>query len=143
MNGNRVNTTSSNLFRHRVPPAACSANGFQHPRRGLRIESPRQIICCKFKKISFFRSDPAKRSGSETACRKGCRPFAEIYFVFRGMNFGKRPKALIPFHRYSAREIRTPLEEHVCEAALYTLNRGVCHIHFTLSPDTNPEWPGI
>ncbi|MFA5321273.1 MAG: DUF4301 family protein [Smithella sp.] len=52
-----------------------------------------------------------------------------------GLNFAGFPKALIPFHRYSSGEIRTSLDEHICEASQYVRDKNdTCHIHFTLSP---------
>jgi len=51
-----------------------------------------------------------------------------------GLNFGWLPKALIPFHLYSAGEARTALEEHLFEAVQYVQGAGgVCHLHFTIS----------
>ncbi len=53
-----------------------------------------------------------------------------------GLNLGALPKALIPFHRYSDEDTRTPIEEHLIEAALYIADKnGICRIHFTVSPE--------
>lgn len=52
-----------------------------------------------------------------------------------GMNYGSLPKGLLKFHRY-ADGARTPLEEHLVEAALYACgDDGVAQVHFTVSPE--------
>jgi len=50
-----------------------------------------------------------------------------------GLNYGNNPKGLLPFHRY-ADFVRTPVEEHLVEAALYAATDGQCYLHFTVSP---------
>lgn len=53
----------------------------------------------------------------------------------RGLGLASLPKALIPFHRYPDHR-RTPLEEHLVEAAEYTRGKnGNVRIHFTVSPE--------
>lgn len=67
---------------------------------------------------------------------KDIRALLERILSENEMGFGALPKALIPFHRYSARESRSALEEHVTEAAFYLSDsQGVCHLHFTVSPE--------
>uniref|UniRef100_A0A832A633 DUF4301 family protein n=1 Tax=Desulfacinum infernum TaxID=35837 RepID=A0A832A633_9BACT len=52
-----------------------------------------------------------------------------------GLDLGRLPKALIPFHRYEDGP-RTALEEHLAEAArIVCLPNGVCPVHFTVSPE--------
>ncbi|MCR4965504.1 MAG: DUF4301 family protein [Bacteroidales bacterium] len=50
-----------------------------------------------------------------------------------GLDYGHKPKGMLAFHRYD-NEIRTSLEEHLVEAALYANNGGKCQLHFTISP---------
>lgn len=53
-----------------------------------------------------------------------------------GLDFGGLPKALVPFHAYRDGEVRTALEEHLREAAdLIADKRGICRLHFTVSPE--------
>ena len=40
-----------------------------------------------------------------------------------GLNYGQLPKGLLQFHAYDE-EVRTPLEEHLVEAALYAASKG-------------------
>jgi hypothetical protein len=51
----------------------------------------------------------------------------------RGLNLPNLPKGLIKFHLYPE-YVRTPFEEHMVEAAAYTLDEeGIVRIHFTVS----------
>lgn len=53
----------------------------------------------------------------------------------RGLNYGALPKGLLKFHCYFT-GCRTPVEEHLIEAAHYVKDRhGVCRLHFTISPE--------
>ena len=51
-----------------------------------------------------------------------------------GLNYGQLPKGLLLFHHY-ADGVRTPMEEHLVEAALYASSNGEAHIHYTVSHD--------
>ncbi len=57
----------------------------------------------------------------------------------RGLRYGHLPKALLLFHKYPGM-LRMSVEEHLVEAALYAKNQGVCHLHFTLSPEHREEF---
>lgn len=66
-------------------------------------------------------------------------PLIEYTLTKKGLNYAAMPKALIAFHKNSAtREIRTSLDEHFAEGALYARNSdGDVHLHFTVSPEFN------
>ena len=52
-----------------------------------------------------------------------------------GLNYGALPKGLLKFHRY-ADGVRTPLEEHLVEGALYAAGEtGEVNVHFTVSTE--------
>jgi hypothetical protein len=52
-----------------------------------------------------------------------------------GLNYGQLPKGLLKFHRY-VEGIRTPLEEHLVEGALYAAGAtGKVNVHFTVSTE--------
>lgn len=55
----------------------------------------------------------------------------------QGLNYGQLPKGLLLFHRYPE-GARTPMEEHLVEAALYAATNGQAHIHFTVSHNHLP-----
>lgn len=53
----------------------------------------------------------------------------------QGMNYRNLPKALLSFHKVPGTN-RTPLEEHLAEAAQYaTGHDGIARVHFTVSPE--------
>lgn len=47
-------------------------------------------------------------------------------------NFSNKPKAILPFHKYTT-HTATPIEEHLNESALYASSKGVSNLHFTIS----------
>ena len=49
-----------------------------------------------------------------------------------GLNYGQLPKGLLQFHSYD-NCVRTPMEEHLVEAALYASSQGEADVHFTVS----------
>jgi len=57
--------------------------------------------------------------------------------------YESRPKALIPFHRYPD-EVRTPLEEHLVEAAGYAADEsGLARLHLTVPPHAQEAIEGL
>lgn len=52
----------------------------------------------------------------------------------KGLNYGQLPKGLLLFHDYEDGP-RTPMEEHLVEAALYANSNGEANVHFTVSHD--------
>ena len=53
---------------------------------------------------------------------------------FTGMNYGSLPKGLLKFHTYSD-DVRTSVEEHFVEGALYAAMGSKVRLHFTVSPN--------
>ena len=52
-----------------------------------------------------------------------------------GLNYTRQPKGLLKFHRYPD-HARTPIEEHLMEAAAYAKDRTHrAQVHFTVSPE--------
>lgn len=47
-------------------------------------------------------------------------------------DFANKPKAIIPFHKYTT-HFSTPIEEHLHECAYYSCSNGISHMHFTVS----------
>ena len=61
----------------------------------------------------------------------------------RGLNYANLPKGLLEFHRYPDGS-RTAFEEHLVEAAEYVRNaRGICRLHFTVSPEHREGLEGL
>ncbi len=57
-------------------------------------------------------------------------------------NFGFLPKGLLPFHRYE-QGCRTPFEEHLYEAAQYSVSNNKAKIHFTISKIHKPYFEAL
>ena len=51
-----------------------------------------------------------------------------------GLNYGQLPKGLLQFHAYDDCA-KTPVEEHLTEAALYASSKGEAEVHFTVSSE--------
>ena len=51
-----------------------------------------------------------------------------------GLNYGQLPKGLLQFHSYNDCA-RTPVEEHLVEAALYASSQNKAAVHFTVSTE--------
>ncbi len=63
----------------------------------------------------------------------------EYLLTEKGLNYSRKSKALLPFHRYPT-WIRTSLEEHLVEGLHYVSDRkGHCRIHFTVSAEHQNE----
>ena len=52
----------------------------------------------------------------------------------KGLDYGSLPKGLLAFHQYEDGS-RTPLEEHLMEAAEYASDGKIARLHFTVSPE--------
>lgn len=52
----------------------------------------------------------------------------------KGLNYGHLPKGLLLFHSYEEGP-RTPMEEHLVEAAMYAQSEGQANVHFTVSQE--------
>ncbi|WP_289200866.1 DUF4301 family protein, partial [Phocaeicola sartorii] len=66
---------------------------------------------------------------------KDYKPIVAQLLEAAGLNYGALPKGLLKFHRY-ADGVRTPLEEHLVEGALYAAGKtGKVNVHFTVSTE--------
>lgn len=65
--------------------------------------------------------------------REDPREILAYILTRKGLNYAHLPKALLKFHAYPDRN-RTPLEEHLVEAALYVRDENhICRLHITVS----------
>jgi hypothetical protein len=63
------------------------------------------------------------------------KPVVENLLLAKGLNYGALPKGLLLFHK-AAQDVRTAVEEHLVEGALYAANgEGKVNLHFTVSPE--------
>ncbi len=58
--------------------------------------------------------------------------FIKLLLDAQYFNFSNKPKAILPFHKYST-HTATPIEEHLNESALYAASDGIARLHFTIS----------
>lgn len=66
---------------------------------------------------------------------KGYKQVVRLLLGESGLNYGQLPKGVLLFHR-SEKEVRTAMEEHLAEGALYAKNNlGKVNLHFTVSPE--------
>ncbi len=59
-------------------------------------------------------------------------PILEFLLTDKGLGYDKMPKALTPFHQYQD-VVRTAMEEHLVEGALYCKKNNNVNIHFTIT----------
>ncbi|MEM7657361.1 MAG: DUF4301 family protein [Bacteroidota bacterium] len=89
--------------------------------------------------FAFFQDLVASIGGTETfeALSATEKPQAVLSHLLTeaGLGYGSLPKGLLKFHKYEA-GARTPLEEHLVEAASYAAKSGgTAYLHFTVSPE--------
>lgn len=60
------------------------------------------------------------------------KAIARNMLAAEGLNYGQLPKGLLLFHNYEDGP-RTPMEEHLVEAAMYASSNGQANVHFTVS----------
>ena len=71
----------------------------------------------------------------ELIINKQFKAIVENLLLEKGLNYGSLPKGLLKFHSYPT-EIRTPMQEHLVEGALYAATTsGKVNIHFTVSKE--------
>ena len=92
------------------------------------------------KKFAFRKALCQKCHANNDACAKdliaegNCKAVVANMLNPEGLNYGQLPKGLLLFHQYEDGP-RTPMEEHLVEAALYASSNGEAHVHFTVSHD--------
>lgn len=92
------------------------------------------------KKFAFRKALCQKCHANNDACAKDLIAVGNYKAVVanmlkpEGLNYGQLPKGLLLFHQYEDGP-RTPMEEHLVEAALYASSNGEAHVHFTVSHD--------
>lgn len=59
-----------------------------------------------------------------------------------GLQYGQMPKGLLEFHAYPD-GVRTAVEEHLVEGALYAASQGKVRLHFTVSPEHKKKFKSL
>ena len=85
----------------------------------------RKALCAKCKENDGMSACDLKKAGKY-------KEIVANLLEEKGLNYGQLPKGLLLFHSYDDGP-RTPMEEHLVEAALYASSHGEANIHFTVS----------
>ena len=111
------------------------------------VDAPYDVPTTDFEKKFFDNIDKfAFREELDAACQKNegkdikglmadgnYKAVAANMLRASGLNYGQLPKGMLLFHQYAEGGARTPMEEHLVEAALYAASGGEAHVHFTVS----------
>lgn len=95
------------------------------------------------KNFAFHKELCGKCKDNDGCCMKTLKEEGKYKAVVKnlldksGLNYGQLPKGLLLFHNYGDAP-RTPMEEHLVEAALYANSNGVANVHFTVSHEHLP-----
>ncbi|MCY7352739.1 MAG: DUF4301 family protein, partial [Cytophagaceae bacterium] len=68
---------------------------------------------------------------------------ADYFLNENGLGYGQLPKGLLKFHQYPADAARTPVEEHLVEAARYASTGSSAKLHFTVSPEHRSRFEAL
>lgn len=94
-------------------------------------------------KFAFHKELCGKCKDNDGGCMKTLMSDGKYKAIVRnmlnasGLNYGQLPKGLLLFHNYEDGP-RTPMEEHLVEAALYASSNGEANVHFTVSHEHLP-----
>lgn len=87
-----------------------------------------------------------QKTGKDIPALLAEKRFKEIVSLLlndTGLNYGQLPKGVLLFHR-SPKGVRTAVEEHLAEGALYAKNnQGEVNLHFTVSPEHLPLFKSL
>ena len=97
---------------------------------GIKHFAFREALCAKCRELYGKRIKQLKQEGRY-------KDIVRALLMPEGLNYGNLPKGLLQFHEYD-NEVRTPMEEHLVEAALYAASNGEANVHFTVSHDHMP-----
>lgn len=92
---------------------------------GLPKFAFRKALCNKCKENDSLSACKLKEEGEY-------KKIVRNLLCTNGLNYGQMPKGLLLFHEYED-GARTPMEEHLAEAAMYASSNGEANIHFTVS----------
>jgi hypothetical protein len=121
-----------------VPASGAASRMFAHWHNLEQQKDPVSIYDKKaffrdLKKMPFYHLIDKDVTARNLIKNRNIKSLIKFILSAGGLNLSDKPKALILFHRYSDKDIRTPLEEHLYEAGCYSKN--ICRVHFTISPE--------
>ena len=68
--------------------------------------------------------------------------FIKMLLSSEHFDFANKPKAILPFHKYST-HVATPIEEHLYECVYYSSSNGSSNLHFTVSETHQKDFENI
>ncbi|MBN1365493.1 MAG: DUF4301 family protein [Syntrophaceae bacterium] len=107
---------------------------------GFGSSALNQKFLRNLKRYPFYFLIRQNKSAFQLIKQKNIKGLLDYILSDGGLNYGCLPKALIPFHIYHKKNVRTALEEHLIEAFQYI--RGVndeCNLHFTILEEHKKE----
>lgn len=103
---------------------------------GLDLTTFSRSFFKKLKQYPFYLLIRQHQQSLKFIEQKDVRHVLNFILSDQGLNFGGRPKALIPFHLYGDGSMRTALEEHILDAVQYAVGaNNTCLLHFTVSEE--------
>lgn len=102
----------------------------------------------KLKDFAFFKTlnNTIERAGlklEELLANNQHHVVLEYLLTDKGMNYAKKPKGLLAFHKYTDAP-RFAVEEHLVEAAVYARDQNdFASVHFTVSPEHMKDFETI
>ncbi len=128
-----------------VPASGAASRMFErwftwYETEGFSTTKDARIFQKQLPQFAFFEelSRALSRDGRDIH-RENPREILKYILTAKGLDYGHLPKALLKFHPYPGSS-RTPLEEHLVEAALYVKDdRHGCRLHITVSEEHRRE----
>ena len=68
--------------------------------------------------------------------------FIKMLLSSEHFDFANKPKAILPFHKYST-HVASPIEEHLYECVYYSSSNGSSNLHFTVSETHQKDFENI
>lgn len=68
--------------------------------------------------------------------------FIKMLLSKEHFDFANKPKAILPFHKYST-HVASPIEEHLYECVYYSSSNGISNLHFTVSETHQKDFENI
>ncbi|MFM6947447.1 MAG: DUF4301 family protein [Aquirufa sp.] len=123
-----------------VPASGAATRMFKSLFEHLTEEKENKESKVFFERISEFAFAPElKKLLPEWSTEK---EILEQLLLSYGMDYGSLPKGLLAFHYYPEGP-RTPLEEHLVEAASYASDGKTARLHFTVSPEHRKRFESL
>ncbi|MBI1266312.1 MAG: DUF4301 family protein [Cryomorphaceae bacterium] len=120
-----------------IPASGAASRMFSHLHHAELNTAQFNEFVSRRKELPFFPQWKAVLEGSGLDVNDNAiftpQMVVETLLSENGLNFGAMPKGSIPFHAYENAS-RTPFEEHLWEAAMFSIGKTGSHVHFTVAP---------